>query len=126
VLWEAHPSASGVALNDSDGISTARVTVEATSPGQSAQAAADARAAALGLGPQPQRQFGGASWEQRSGQVTGQDGAVREDVILVTIHDGQLYTIEFTCPISTYDATNARIYQPLLDSFAFGAASSAG
>jgi hypothetical protein len=121
-LWQVSTSATGVSLSDADGISTASVTVRAADFSDTAATAADAVATPLGLATQPQQQFAGVTWEQRSGQVTGQDGAVRQYVVLAAIHNSQVYVIEFTCPISSYDSTNTLVYQPLLDSFAFGAA----
>lgn len=118
-LWKVAETPTGVTLTDSTSVSTAAVTIEDAAPGATAQTVADARAARQGLAAAPSRRVAGEQWEVRSGQVTGQDGVLREDVLLVRVHGGAIYTIEFLCPIASYDATNRLVYQPLLDSFRF-------
>jgi hypothetical protein len=119
-LWLVTPLPDGVSLTDTDGASTVRVTVDLPpTPGETARAAADALAAQLGLSAAPPEQIAGQSWEQRSGQVTGTDGAVREEIVLVTLHGGQLYTIQLSSPVASYEGTNNLVFEPLLASFAF-------
>lgn len=118
-LWKVAETPTGVTLSDSTSVSTASVTIEDAAAGSTAQTVADARAARQGLAAAPSRNVAGESWQVRSGQVTGQDGVLREDVLLVTAHGGAIYSIEFLCPIASYDATNRLVYQPLLDSFRF-------
>lgn len=118
-LWKVAETPTGVTLTDSTSVSTASVTVENATLGTTAQTAASAHASARGLATAPSRSIAGEVWEVRSGQVTGQDGVLREYVLLVAIHGGSVYTIEFVCPIASYDATNRLVYQPLIDSFRF-------
>lgn len=119
-LWQATPYAAGVQLADVDGVSTAQIIVLAPSPGEDAGTRADALAQGLGLDPAEPDVVAGAVWQQRSGQVVGQDGVRREMVVLVTLHAGQLYSIEYASPVASFDATNTLVFQPLLRSFAFG------
>jgi hypothetical protein len=119
-LWQATPYAEGVQLADADGVSTAQITVLPPSPGEDAAMRADALAQSLGLGPADAVTVAGEVWQQRSGQVVGPDGVRREIVVLVTLHAGQLYIIEYASPVVSFDATNALVFQPLLRSFAFG------
>lgn len=118
-LWKVAQTPTGVTLSDSTSVSTASVTLQDAAPGVTAQTVADTRASAQGLTAAPSRSFAGETWAVRSGQVTGQDGVLREDVLLVTVHSGTVYALEFVCPIASYDATNRLVYQPLLDSFRF-------
>lgn len=129
-LWSATPNASGVALTDSDG--TSSVTVVVVTPGSagvpagiSAAAYADQLARQQGgatpLGPLAARQIAGVQWEQREGRVTGADGAVRETLLLVTLHAGDLYAIICTSPVASFGATQNLVFNPLLGSFVFGA-----
>jgi hypothetical protein len=74
--------------------------------------------------PPSTQQVGGQTWQVRSGRTTGHDGVTREDVLLVTVHGGALYAIEFVCPIASYSDTNRLVYQPLLTSFTFSGANS--
>ena len=122
-LWQVSALDSGVSLSDGTGTSTAAVTVRAASGDDSAVSAADAIAAPLKLATQPEQVIGGASWEQRAGQATGPDGAVRQYVVLATLRAGQIYTIEFSSPVASYAATNTLVYEPLLNTFAFGGGS---
>lgn len=118
-LWLVTPAADGVTLTDSDGASTAQVTVDAPAPGETAQTQAKALATQLDLTAAAPQQIGGESWEQAAGQVTGADGAVRQLVVYVTLHDGELYTIELSSPVASYSGTNNLVFQPLLASFSF-------
>lgn len=128
-LWSATPTADGVSLTDSGG--TSSVTVAVAMPGTggipagtSAAAYADQLAGQQGgaapLGTLPARQIGGTTWQQREGQVTGPDGAVRETLLLVTLHGGALYAITCTSPVASFGATQNLVFEPLLGSFAFG------
>jgi hypothetical protein len=118
-LWTLAASDAGVTLTDSDGVSTARVLVAAPAAGEDAAAHADALAKPIGLQAAPTRDFAGETWQQRTGQVAGADGVVRQDVILVAARDGTLYTIEFSSPVATFTSLDNLVFQPLLDSFAF-------
>ncbi len=118
-LWIVTPTADGVNLTDSDGASGARITLPNLSAPMTAKAYADQLATQDSLTASLPQQIAGETWEQRVGQVTGTDGAVREVVIFVTVHNAHLYAIQFTCPVATYDSVNNLVYQPLLASFAF-------
>lgn len=122
-LWSVTTESDGVLLSDSADpsavASTLRVSVALPAAGEDAATHARTLASQLGLGSAATRQFAGATWEQRIGQVTGTDGAVRQVFVLVTLYDGQLYTIQCASPITSFDATNSLVYQPLLASFAF-------
>ena len=129
-LWSATPTADGVALTDSGG--TSSVTIAVLTPGTtgipagiSAAAYADQLARQQGgtppLGPLAARQIAGASWEQREGRVTGPDGAVRETLLLVALHAGDLYVVTCTSPVASFGATQNLVFDPLLGSFVFGA-----
>jgi hypothetical protein len=121
-LWQVSTTASGALLSDATGTSTATIAVRSATSSDTAASAADAIATPLGLSADPQQTFAGVTWERRSGQMTGQDGAVREYVVLAGIHNGQVYTIEFSSPVASYNETNTLVYEPLLNSFAFGSA----
>lgn len=118
-LWLVTPTNSGVTLSDSDGTSTAKIDLPSLPSAKTAKAYADQLATPDNLTASLSQQIAGEQWEQRLGQVTGTDGAVREVVIFVTVHNAQLYVIQFTCPVATYDSINNLVYQPLLASFAF-------
>jgi hypothetical protein len=119
-LWHAAPMDGGVRLVDDTGSSTAEVVV--TWPGLDANAAnsADSIAENLGIASPATAHFAGVTWEQRSGQVLGNDGVRRQVVVLTTLHDGQLYIIELASPAGSFAATESLVFQPLLRSFAFG------
>jgi len=127
-LWQVTTQPTGALVTDSDGIDSAQIRVgpvpTPTPPHKTAPDAvqiADALATQLGgLQNAPAQTFAGASWEQRAGTITGTDGAVREDVVLVTIHDAQVYSLILSSPTSSYDNINNLVYQPLLASFQFG------
>lgn len=118
-LWLVTPSADGVALTDTDGVSTVRVTVAVPAADETAQTHAQSLATQLGLLAGTPQQIAGTSWETASGQVTGTDGAVRQLAVYVTLHDGSLYTFEASSPIANYNGTNNLVFQPLLASFSF-------
>lgn len=118
-LWLVTPSAAGVALTDTDGVSTAQVTVSAPTANETAQTHAQSLATQLSLLVGTPQQIAGESWETASGQVTGTDGAVRQLAVYVTVHDGSLYTIELSSPVASYNGTNNLVFQPLLSSFSF-------
>lgn len=118
-LWQVTTTSDGALLTDSDGASTAKISVSTPADGQDAAAYADSLAKPLGLTAGPSQTIAGEQWEQRSGQVTGTDGAVRQTVLLLTLHDGQIYTILFSSPTASYSGVNNLVYQPLLASFQF-------
>lgn len=119
VLWSVSATADGARLTDSAGTSSLTITVTATTGATDPAHYADLRATRLGLVADDPKTIGGEQWVQRIGQVTGNDGAVREVVMFVTVHAGQVYTIESTSPLASYDSINTLVYQPLLDSFSF-------
>jgi hypothetical protein len=119
-LWQVTTTAAGATLSDGTGTSTATVSVAGMPTPVTAADEADRLATQMGLQADAPQTIGGQSWEQRSGQVTGSDGAVRQVAVLVTIYGGQLYTIELSSPVATYNSINALVYQPLLASFTFG------
>jgi hypothetical protein len=120
-LWNVSAEPNGALLTDSDGTSTVRIEVAAPSNSdESATDAANAVATATpGLATAPAQQVAGQAWEQRSGQLTGNDGAVHEIADYITVHDGQVYIIECASPLASFDATNNLVFQPLLASFTF-------
>jgi hypothetical protein len=64
--------------------------------------------------------FASASWEQRVGQLTGRDGAVKQVTVDVTVHGGFVYAIELVSPLATYSSVDTLVFQPALASFQFG------
>jgi hypothetical protein len=116
-LWQLTSASDGVFLTD--GTSRLQLTIATPQPDEDAAKHADALAAAEGLSKAAPQTYAGATWEQRTGVVTGNDGVVREVLLLVTLHNGQLYTIECTGPLASFDSTNNLVFQPLLTSFAF-------
>ena len=119
-LWTAVTTADGVRLSDSDGSSTVVIAVQESSTPETATGYADAQAAQMGLENAPPQQISGTLWEQRAGRATDPtDGAVHQVVLFVTVHDGLLYAITFSCPIASYTQINSIVYQPLLASFRF-------
>jgi hypothetical protein len=118
-LWAVTTTSDGVTLTDTDGTSTATVTVATPNPGDTAQSRADALATSLGLSAAPSQTIGGDTWEQRTGQFTGTDGAVRQTAVFVTLHNGLLYTIQVTSPVANFSSQNNLVFQPLLASFQF-------
>jgi hypothetical protein len=118
-LWTATRQANGALLTDSSGANTVTISVSPPKPGQTATSVADALAGQQGLRPAAPTQIGGDTWEQRSGQVTGQDGATRAIVVYVDVRDGEVYTIQLSSPTASYTTVNNLVYQPLLASFSF-------
>jgi hypothetical protein len=119
-LWTTLQTANGVDLSDSDGTSTAVIEVVPISTPQTAGDYAEKLATQMGLGPAPEQFIGGEVWEQHSGLVTDlTDGVVHKVVLFVTVHNGQIFTITFSCPIASYMQISVMVYQPLLASFAF-------
>jgi hypothetical protein len=119
VLWSATPSADGVLLTDSAGTSTLRVTVASPAAGETAESRADAIANAENLGISAPESFAGTAWQVAVGDVTGRDGVVREVDVYVAEHAGQLFIIELSSPIASFDGIDNLVYQPLLSSFQF-------
>ncbi|GEM_PF-899559 len=127
-LWTVTPESDGALLTDSSGTDSAQISVAPAPtaiPGKKTTPdaqAADGLAAQLGLpaqATQPPQTIAGAIWQQREGQVIGSDGTAREIDLLVTIHNGLLYSIEFSSPTSSFESINNLVYQPLLASFSF-------
>ena len=118
-LWTVTPQANGALLTDSTGANSFTITVAPAQPGQTASALADTLATQQGLQSAPTAIIGGDSWEQRSGSVTGSDGATRIVTVYVDIHAGAAYTIQTSSPTSVASSINTLAYQPLLASFTF-------
>lgn len=119
-LWSVTQQANGALVTDSSGANSVTVTIAPNQPGATAKSVADALAATQQLNQVALMRIGDDTWQQRSGQVTGQDGATREIVALVDVHGGFLYTIQLSSPSASYSYVNNLAYQPLLASFAFG------
>jgi hypothetical protein len=118
-LWSATPETNGVLLADSSGASSVHVTVRAQTGGETAQAAANAIAAARNLKAANPVSFANSAWEQRVGQLTGRDGAVRQVTVDVTVHDGNVYIVELASPLAIYGSVDTLVFQPTLASFQF-------
>lgn len=118
-LWQVTTTADGALLTDSDGSSTAKISVAGPAAGQDASTYADSLAKPLGLGADTPQTIAGEVWQQRSGQVTSTDGATHQMALLVTLHAGQFYVITFSSPTASYSGINNLVYQPLLASFEF-------
>ncbi len=118
-LWTLTPASNSVFLSDGGGTSSLNLTIAVPQKGEDAVKHADTLATAKGLNNAAPQTYAGETWEQRTGIVTGVDGVVRQELLLVTLHDGQLYTIECAAPISSFDSTNNLVFQPLLTSFTF-------
>ncbi len=119
-LWTATHQVSGVLLTDSNGANSVTIREAPAQSGQTAMSVADALATQQGLEAEAPAQIGGDTWEQRSGRVTGQDGATRMIVVYVDAHGGEMYTIQLSSPTASYVTINNLVYQPLLTSFTFG------
>lgn len=117
-LWQAAPLGDGVRLTDATGTSSLEITAQ-PALNLDAAAYADYLAQPYHLASLLPVQVGGANWEQRAGATRGNDGVLRERVILATIYDGTLYDIQFTCPASVFPDLDAQVYQPVLASFHF-------
>lgn len=118
-LWKVTPNADGALLTDSSGANTVTISVTAALTGQAAGITADKLATQQGLHSAPDVSIGGDQWQQRTGSVTGQDGATRIVTLYVDVHGGDLYTIESSSPTSVADSMASLVYQPLLASFSF-------
>ncbi|MGH2487964.1 MAG: hypothetical protein ACRDHE_18345 [Ktedonobacterales bacterium] len=118
-LWQVTTTTDGALLTDSDGSSTAKISVTGPTAGQDAAAYADSLAKPLGLSADTPQTIAGEVWQQRSGQVTSTDGATHQVALLVTLHAGQFYTIEFSSTTASYSGVDNLVYQPLLASFQF-------
>lgn len=118
-LWTVTPRADGALLADSSGANTLTISVAAAQAGQTAPGVADTLAAQQGLQSAAPEQIAGDQWEQRTGSVTGADGATRVVTLYVDIHAGLVYTIQTSSPSSVADSENTLVYQPLLASFTF-------
>ncbi|HEU5347728.1 MAG TPA: hypothetical protein VFU63_03855, partial [Ktedonobacterales bacterium] len=118
-LWNLTTRTDGVLLTDSGGINSVTLSISTPQLGQDAKAAANALAKSQALTATPPQDFAGTSWEVRSGVHTDADGATRQTVLYVTLHDGSIYTIMCVSPLASYTSTNNLVYQPLLASFVF-------
>ncbi len=118
-LWVLTAAPNGVLLTDSGGTSSLRLTISTPGTGEDAIKHAAAIAASENLNNAAPQTYAGETWEQRTGVVTGSDGVVRQELLLVTEHEGLLYTIECAAPLSSFDSTNNLVFQPLLTSFTF-------
>ncbi len=118
-LWTVTPRANGALVADSTGANTITFTVATAQAGQSARAIADTLAAPLGLVNMPTVVIAGDQWEERTGQIIGQDGATRFVTLYVDIHASTLYTIQTSSPTDVSSSMNTLVYQPLLSSFSF-------
>ena len=118
-LWVLTSAQNSVLLTDSDGTSRLTLTISVPLQGEDAIKHADTLATAEGLNSAAPQTYAGETWEQRTGVVTGSDGVVRQELLLVTLHEGQLYTIECAAPIANFNSTNNLVFQPLLTSFTF-------
>ena len=118
-LWTLTPRSDGALLADSSGANTLTITVALDSTGQTADAVANSLAAQQGLQKVASAAIAGDQWEQRSGAVTGSDGATRVVTLYVDVHAGFLYTIQTSSPTSVATSINTLVYQPLLASFTF-------
>jgi hypothetical protein len=119
-LWQTTTTAEGVRLDDSAGFSSAVIAVTYPQTGEDAAQAADSLALNLGIGSSSPVRVANTTWERRSGTVRLADGTTRELVVLVALHNGQLYILEFSSLAATFPSTNTLVYQPLLRSFTFG------
>lgn len=118
-LWTVTTNAQGALLTDSSGANTITISVTAAQSGQAAGLVADTLAQQQGLHSAPDASIGGDQWQQRTGSVTGQDGATRIVTLYVDVRGGALYTIETSSPTSVADSMASLVYQPLLASFRF-------
>lgn len=118
-LWTVTPRSDGSLIADSDGTNTATITIATAQNGQSVKQIADTLATQQGLGSAPSVTIGGEKWEERTGRVTGADGATRSQTLYVDVHNGDLYTIVTSSPTSVASSINTLVYQPLLASFTF-------
>ncbi|GAC1447759.1 MAG: hypothetical protein PVSMB4_03840 [Ktedonobacterales bacterium] len=120
-LWQALPNADGVALGDSTGTSSVQISdVYPREANESAAHYAAQMGARLGLSAGIPVDAAGTRWEEQAGQVVATDNVTREIVVLVTLHTGQLYIIQYSSPVASFASANDLTFQPLLRSFAFG------
>jgi hypothetical protein len=120
-LWQALPNADGVALGDSSGTSEVQIAVVfPRSASESAAHYATQMGARLGLSAGVPVDAAGTTWQEQAGQVVATDNVTREIVLLVTLHTGELYIIQYSSPVASFTSANDLTFQPLLRSFAFG------
>lgn len=117
-LWPATPYGNGVQLTDATGTSTLTITAD-PALNLDAAAYADFLAQPYHLASVLPVQVGGANWEQRAGVVRGEDGVLRQRIVLAVIYNNTLYAIQFTCPASIFPNLDLQVYQPVLQSFQF-------
>ncbi|HEX8981922.1 MAG TPA: hypothetical protein VF792_04060 [Ktedonobacterales bacterium] len=118
-LWTVTTQATGALIADSNGANTVTITVATPPSGKTASQVADSLATQQQLESATPVSIAGDEWEQRTGSVTGLDGATRVVTLYVDVHAGELYTIETSSPTSVANSINTVVYQPLLASFAF-------
>lgn len=118
-LWTVTGNAQGALLTDSSGANTVTISVTTAQSGQAAGLIADAMAQQQGLHSASDVSIGGDQWQQRTGSVTGQDGATRIMTLYVDVRGTALYTIETSSPTSVASSMTSLVYQPLLTSFTF-------
>lgn len=118
-LWTVTQQASGALLTDSSGANSATISANPAKSGQTAANLADTLAASQSLRPATPADIGGDTWQQRTAQVTGQDGATRVVTLFVDVRGGVAYTILLSSPNASYVTINNLVYQPLLASFQF-------
>ncbi len=119
-LWSVTRQSGGALLTDSSGANSVTISYAPAQAGQTPASVADMLASQQGLQPAAPARIGGDAWQQRSGQVTGQDGVTRMIVVFVDVRDSEVYTIQLSSPIASYSTINNLVYQPLLASFTFG------
>lgn len=126
-LWSATSEPDGVLFADSTNTSalTSTIEVNVTPPpslGTTAASQADALAKSLHLAAtvSATETFAGTTWEQREGTTVGSDGAEREALVEVTLARGEVYAVTCETPLSSFDNTNALVFQPFLASFTLG------
>jgi hypothetical protein len=118
-LWQTTTTIDGVRLTDSTGTSTVQITISAPEAGDAAAVRFASLANSLSLRALAPLVVAGATWQERSGQVSSANGVTYDTIILGTWYGPQFYTIEFSSPVTSFDATNSLVFQPLLSSFAF-------
>jgi hypothetical protein len=119
-LWQTSTFGNGVALTDSAGVSRVLISVSDASSTDDAMMWADGIQKSLGLQKAADLDVGGITWVRREGPVTTADGAQKEMLVLVTEHNGSMYVIECMSPVASFQAEMRLVFQPLIQSFAFG------
>lgn len=118
-LWQAIPTASGVALGDATGVTRVLITVAPAQQGATATSLAEGIRETYKLRAGPTVEAGGVTWSEDIGTVAAADGSQSEMLVLVTQHGSSLYVIECSSPVASFDANTQLIFLPLVRSFAF-------